>query len=361
VYSNKLPCVLPWKALFMDERENELSAVPCCANWIRQSYGRMDTNTTMNDIWNGPGAQEIRRLLIEGRQDELCDPDCPWLASGRFSENDLNILPGTSAFEENQYLNNKEISQRRLVLESFPMAIRIIPTLHCNIRCRMCHQDHQAEINLPEAFMSDVRGIGPYIYDYQLHGGEVIISHRFREWADPGWFDANPQILLSLVTNATYIPEKSWEILKRVRINYITVSINAATGETYSYITGADLFNNVLQNIISLRNLALRHVLRKFKIYLSFVIMKCNYHELPDFIQLANELQLPVHLLLVVGNEAGESIYTDPPILKDVLDTVQRSELLSASEEDRLEILRVQQSLKSSIAALNTGGISCIT
>ena len=349
-YDQPLRCILPWKALFMDERDGCLSALPCCANWINRNYGQINGNTSLADLWNSRGAQEIRRLMVERRQSELCASDCPWLVSGRFSENSINIIPGPPEFEKNQLLNNVEIRGRQTFLKSKPMAIRVIPALRCNLRCRMCHQDHNTDLRLPETFMADLRKIGPYIYDYQLHGGEVLISRRLHEWANPDWFAENPHMLLSLVTNATKVPKQTWEILQRVRINYITVSINAATGETYRYVTEADLFDNVIRNTTVLRDLGRSHKLSRFNVYLSFVIMRSNYHEVSDFVRLANRLEVPFRLLLVTGDRKGESIYTDPPILREVLAAVDQAEHL-APENSRSEISRVQESLRRKLAS----------
>ena len=345
ISADNLRCLMPWKALYMDERNGRLSALPCCANWINRKYGLIEKTTPLADLWNGPGAQEIRRLMAQGAQNELCAPDCPWLVSGRFAEAAIDIIPGPTEFVRNQLLNQEEIRQRRTVLESKPMAIRIIPTLRCNIRCRMCHQNHQAKLSLPETFMTEVYSLGPYIYDYQLHGGEVLIASQFSEWASPAWFAANPQMLLSLITNATRVPKKTLEVLRQIRINYITVSINAATRETYQHIAGADLFKSVIRNIILLRDLGKAHELFPFGVYLSFVIMRSNYHEIPGFVRLAQRLELPFRLLLVVGDRSGESIYTGPPVLKKVLDHLAEATPL-APEHSLPEITRVQQSLR---------------
>jgi hypothetical protein len=354
-HNNRLSCVIPWKALFMDERNGRLSALPCCANWINRGFGSIENGKSLFELWNGPDAVEIRRLLAEGKQDELCAVDCPWLFSERFAEDTVGIVPGPPEFEANQRLNNQEIDERRTTLKSFPMAIRVIPTLHCNIRCRMCHQDHGADIRIPEAFMADVRNLGRYIYDYQLHGGEVLIDGRFRRWADPDWFAENPQMLLSLFTNATKIPKQTWNILQCLRVNYITVSINAATRETYKYIAGADLFDDVVQNAKALRELGLAHSLRQFQVFLCFVIMRSNYHELPAFVNVANRLELPFRLLLVEGDRKGESIYTFPPILEDILAVLDEAKRF-ALEESYPEIDRVHESLLASRTSETFGG-----
>ena len=345
-----ITCTLPWKALFMDMRYGRLSALPCCATWINRSYGLVEKGVSLIELWNGPGAVEIRRLISEGKQNELCTPDCPWLFSGRFAENTAEIVPGPPEFEANQRLNNKEISERQTVLKSLPMAIRIIPTLQCNIRCRMCFQDHKADIQLPETFMVDMSKLGVYIYDYHLQGGEVLISDKFHQWANPNWFSENPQMLLSMTTNATRIPKQTWETLQCLRINYITVSINAAMHETYRYITGSDLFSDVVRNVVALRELGQAHTLRKFKVFLSFVIMRCNFHELPAFVNLANQLGVPLRLLLIEGDREGESIYTNPPILKDILIILDEAQHL-ASEESHPELDRVRESIIASLTS----------
>ncbi|MFZ4857827.1 MAG: radical SAM protein [Desulfuromonadaceae bacterium] len=329
--------------------------MPCCANWINRDYGKIDAGSSLEGLWNGAGAQEIRRMLIEGRQSELCKPDCPWLVSGRFSEEMLRVIPGPQAFEDNQRLNNEEIRQRKTVLSSMPMAVRIIPTLRCNIDCRMCHQNHAADLCLPDGFMDDIRGIGHCVYDYQLHGGEVLIAPQFGEWVSIEWFSDNPQMLLSLVTNATHIPERAWEILQRVRLNYITVSLNAATREIYREIAGADLFEQVLANIKMLSELGKTSKVSSFSVYLSFVIMRSNYHEIPEFVRLANRMGLPLRLLLVVGDRNGESIYTDPPVLAEVLAAVKDAAALTP-EVSRPEVTRVEESLECAMLAAQAPG-----
>jgi hypothetical protein len=345
---------MPWKALFMDERDGNLRALPCCANWISRNYGSIGNDTSVEDLWNSSGAQEIRHLMATGRYQEMCAPSCPWLNSGRFGEDQLSVIPGPPEFEENQRLNNEEIRQRKTVLKSRPMALRVIPTLRCNIRCRMCHQDHLKDLHIPEVFHSGAHDLAPYLYDFQLHGGEVLISRDFPRWVDPQLFDAYPQMKLSLITNATSLLPQTREVLERVRINYITVSINAASRQTYAYMAEADLFDKVINNVIYLRDLGRNHPKENFQVYISFVIMRCNYHEVTDFVRLANKLALPFRLLLVVGDRLGESIYTQPPILDSVLAAVNEAEAYARADSIG-EIRVIQAALRDSIQSLEGG------
>ena len=303
----KLACIMPWKAFFMDHFDGELRILPCCADWITSHFGEITQESTVESLWNSPQAQEIRYLLNTGRQAEICSPDCHWLNSGRYGEENLRILEGPATFVDNQKLNNREIRERKLVLESRPMVLRIIPTLRCNSNCRMCYQDHKMALHLPELFKNNVSELFPYLYDYQLHGGEVLIAKDFPDWVAPEQFAANPQLRLSLITNGTVIPDRARQVLEQVRINYITVSLNAATRGTYRYVTQIDFFDRVLSNVVYLRDLGRSHRVADFPVYLSFVIMRSTYRELPDFVRLANRLGVPFHLLLIVGNRSGES------------------------------------------------------
>jgi hypothetical protein len=346
LHKYSLHCIMPWKAFFMDERDGVIRTLPCCANWINRIYGILEHDTTVEELWNSKGAQEIRRLIIEGRQGEICSRDCPWLYSGRFTEVNLHVIPGTHAFEENQHLNIEEICARKLILRSRPMLVRVIPTLECNIQCRMCNQKKH-KINISEKFRREIFELGPYLYDLQLHGGEVIISHEFERWTSSELFGKNPDLKLSLITNATTIPKKAQAILEDVRINYITVSINAASRSTYAFITASDLFENVIRNTIFLRDLGLNHRRGEFDVYLSFVIMKSNYHELPDFINLAHNIGVPFRLLLVIGDR--ESIYTDTLLLNDVSFTVESCIKWVADGDSIKELYMIHDALKHHI------------
>lgn len=342
---NTLPCILPWKALCMDHFDGILRALPCCSECISINYGEIKKDTTIDQLWNSSGAQEIRYLLSTGKSKKICSPDCHWLHSERFNESNLQVLEGPVEFVNNQKLNNEEIRDRKLVLESYPIALRLIPTLLCNNNCRMCYQDHKIDLRIPDLFYNSCLNLFPYLYDYQIQGGEVLISNLFPNWVSPEIFHSNSQLRLSLITNGTYIPPQVKEVLKQVRINYIKVSVNAASRQTYKLISGFDRFNNVLENIIFLRDIGCTHAVSNFIVSIGFVIMRSNYQELQDFVNLANQLGVSFHLILMIGNINGESFYNDPFIINDLLNILEK--IKSAANENSLqEIDRIIIALK---------------
>lgn len=345
----KLACVMPWKAFFMDHFDRDLRVIPCVSDWMSGSFGKLTPESTVEQLWNSQQAQEIRQLLATGQQAQVCSPDCHWLNSGRYGEGNVHMVQGTTAFMENQRINNQEIRERKLVLESRPTLLRLLPTLRCNNRCRMCYQDHNQHVQLPAAFERDVLHLFPYLYDYELQGGEVLIAEDFPKWVNPDLFAVNPQLKFSLITNSTVIPDPAREVLEQIRIRHITISLNAATRSTYQRVSQNDFFDQVLENTVYLRDLGLTHPVARFPIYLSFVIMRSTYHEIPEFVGLANRLQVPFYLVLVVGNRLNESIHTDPETLCHVLEQVNEAEHLTR-EDSIYEIHRVQMAMKRSLA-----------
>lgn len=340
-----LKCVMPWKAFFMDEHNGKIFILPCCANWVKKNYGALDSHASIEEIWNSEEAQEIRQLIIEERMDEICSSECPWLASNRFNENNLIIINGPKEFVENQKLNNEEIKQRSVFLKSKPMFMRIIPTLKCNLKCRMCFQDHTRQANLGEQFYCDLENYYKYLYEIWLQGGEVLFTNRelFRVVNDK--FKKNENLHLSLTTNGTLLTTEEYELFKQIQINYVTISLNAATRETYRLITNKDYFEKVIKNIKKLNELSINHPIKNFSLYLSFVIIKSNYHELLDFVNLCNKLEVKFRLLPVFGNRNNENIFKNPDILAYVIKKLENAEKVTKNDSIN-EIKWIRDSLQ---------------
>ena len=65
------------------------------------------------------------------------------------------------------------------------------------------------------------------------------------------------------------------------------------------------------------------HQMGTFSVYASFVVMRSNFRELPQFIQLATEWGAVVQLLHVIGNRENEDIFVrqdQHEALSEVLD-----------------------------------------
>lgn len=303
-----LPCVMPWKALFMDEREGRVAALPCCLSWIKADYGTVGT-ATLDELWNSLGAQRIRNLIATGRQDEICDKHCPLLMSGKYGEAALRVVDGPAEFVENQLLNNEEIRQRKTILSSRPMLIKVLPSLRCNLRCTMCFQDHYGPADLGDDFWKQINDLLPFASEITFQGGEVTLDGEFRRFLRSPALRLSPHIRISLITNGTVLDDDLVASLSQVALNFVTVSVNAASRATFRRIAKVDLFERVLENARRWIRLSAEHPVRSFDVFLSFVVMRSNFEELPAFVQIAEQLGAKLQLLPVIGDREGEDIF----------------------------------------------------
>ena len=306
----------------MDECDGRIFALPCCLSWIKCSYGIVDT-TPLLELWNSEGAQHIRQLIATGRQHEICDAHCPHWMSGHYGETALRIVDGSSEFVENQQINLEEIQQRKTVLRSQPMLLKVLPSLSCNLHCTMCFQSNYNKKGLGEDVWREIEKLLPYTHEITFQGGEATLDKDFRNFIDSTMLRSHKHVKISLITNGTVLDKKLFEALRQVKMNYVIVSLNAATRETYARITGKDFFNHVIDNLRKLSTLACCHPQGKFALYASFVVMRSNFHELPQFLILANELGIEVQLLNVIGNRNDEDIFVQTDqhkALRNVLD-----------------------------------------
>ena len=337
-----LQCVMPWKALYMDVCDGRICALPCCQCWVKGNYGAIGSGS-LQELWNSEGAQHIRRMIASGRQREICNPNCMYWMSGKFGETSLRILDGSPKFVENQKISQGEIQRRETVLHSHPMLLKIVTSLHCNLRCSMCFQDHSNTSSLDENTWKEIEQLLPYTHEIIFQGGEATLDSSFRSFINSTTLQSNQHVRVGLITNGTTMGESLLEGLRHVKLNSINVSINAATPETYAKITGKNFFERVIDNVRKLSELTHHRHQGDFVLFLSFVVMRSNFHELPQFLRLANDLRTKIQLLDVVGNENGEDIFvrTDQhEALLRVLDQASHISTGMAKEQvDRIRII----------------------
>src|SRR5262249_48921556 len=94
------PCLIPWRFLFIQEHTQKVFACP----YHRIPYGDLAT-ASMDEIWNGETAQDMRRSLAGGKIPKFCcdhSAACPLLmaAGPRGSDVEIedHITMGTNDF-----------------------------------------------------------------------------------------------------------------------------------------------------------------------------------------------------------------------------------------------------------------------
>ena len=181
----------------------------------------------------------------------------------------------------NLYLhkNNKKL---------YPSLIILGPTTKCNLDCVICDRTNTNHSELKLENLLKIKNVLECACDINLTGyGESLLNKNLKQIIEYIFSINKRNNLISMVTNGTLLT-KEFGTLLNGRINSITISLNAATEDTYRKDMKNAKLGKVLSNIKEFMS-ALDEDSRS-RILLSFVAHSRNYQEIPDFLDLAHEL-----------------------------------------------------------------------
>jgi MoaA/NifB/PqqE/SkfB family radical SAM enzyme len=298
----KLPCVKPWTSFRVNDHQGNIK--PCCYTPV--DFGNINLQS-FEEIWNGEAYQALRRSMACGDLAGACPPYCPVLI-GEFGEPDF--VPASAAAVANLAIQREEIQAGATILRSMPVLLRATPTVRCNLKCKFCFQDHADRVVLPPNIEQILERQFPYLYEFELAGGEPLITSeciRLIQRADPVRY---PDLSLGLITNGTAVTEPIVRLLSTRRITWILVSIDAATPETYRKVRGAD-FGKVLHGVRRLNDIRTQHG-KTWDLKINLIVMRSNMHEAPAFVDLARSLDVDFQFSPIIGKWHDEYYYDDP-------------------------------------------------
>lgn len=214
---------------------------------------------------------------------------------------------GDDAFIKNKALNEIEITEKKLILESKVRAMVAMIINKCNVQCIMCNiwkTPWQASLKT----MDEIVGLFPYIEDMVWEGGEVFLMKGFGDILDEAM--RHKYLKQVIFTNGLYISEKLVEKLIRGKVD-VVFSIEAATEETYEHIRRGGRFQRLLRNLSMVR-LAKEKSGGAIETHFNSVIMKSNYREIEQLIDFAKEYNFnAITLTPIRGKFLDENIFED--------------------------------------------------
>lgn len=310
-------CLRPWTSFEIDDGSNYFGFVqPCC--WAARRVG--DTRTqSISEIWNSSEFIVFREHVLSGDIEGYCSPYCPNLKLSSFA---LRIYFSHLIRKPtyNHLLNLFEIVQGKTALRSSPIHFKISPTLACDLRCIMCFQTHDATAQLSEETITKLLHLLPKAQLIRLQGGEIFASKVGLEFLEQIVTLGRQQPYIGIITNGTFPIERGWKLISLIRLHWIIVSIDAATSSTYQKIRIGGEWCTIIANIKRLCSVRNSHKPR-FKVYLSMTLMTLNYHELHDFVKLANNLGADATVSLLTSDPTSDkhlSILKFPHLHDDV-------------------------------------------
>jgi MoaA/NifB/PqqE/SkfB family radical SAM enzyme len=186
-----------------------------------------------------------------------------------------------------------QYSRNHVIARGYPYRYYVEPTNSCNLRCPFCfgwqERSRRRWGTMPlETFKSIVDQIAPYAFWVDLYNrGEPLLHPEIYAMIA---YAHQRGIGTKISTNMNKLDDASAEQMVKSGLDYLVVSLDGATQETYaSYRVGGDI-DLVLTNLRAVVECKRR--LRSATPYITIrtLIMRRNEHELPLIRQIAQEI-----------------------------------------------------------------------
>ncbi len=163
----------------------------------------------------------------------------------------------------------------------------------CNLQCKQCGvhliRDRVNPVSMSTELLNRLADdVFPYC-------NEICFGSMAEPWMSAVIEDAlvlgraRRVPFLQVVTNALLLDERRARMLIDLQLDLVSVSMDAASRETYASIRGEDL-DKVVRNVERLRDLKDQLGSDRPRIRFSFVMLHSNLHEMPDMVDLAHSL-----------------------------------------------------------------------
>jgi MoaA/NifB/PqqE/SkfB family radical SAM enzyme len=231
------------------------------------------------------------------------------------------------SFEYNKKLNRLEKLAKVTSLKSYPIRCYFEPTNRCNLRCEMCGQSFfkGERTTIPREAVELVAPHFKWFEEISIFGyGESLLV----DYLDHVLDHIPDRAVSKLVTNGILLDGAKSRMLVDHGLKLLLVSVDAARPGTYQQVRGADKLETVKQNIrelVQYKNACNREYPG---VSMSFVAMRRNIEQLPDFIRMADSLgvrSVIVDYLIVFSEKMREqSLYYYQDLADEYIDRAAR-------------------------------------
>ncbi|MCX7954116.1 MAG: radical SAM protein [Bacteroidales bacterium] len=263
-------CKAPFCNLYFDYKGN----VYCCfANKIKiGDY----LNNSIQEIWNSEKLKEIRESIITKSLNFGC-----FFCKQKIQDGDLFSV---YARRYSNLIYNKQYF--------FPTSFELQLFNYCNSNCIMCVVSKDESINVNIQKVKEILNqYLPYLKEISFSGGEPFYINEYYEL----WnflHSANPNIKVSVNTNASIYNEKVQNILSKLKFN-ITISLDSINKSTYEKIRKGLKFEIVMNNFFKFKNYTEEN---NTHFNVKSCILRDNIYELPEIFKYFNDLKVNIFL-----------------------------------------------------------------
>ena len=205
-----------------------------------------------------------------------------------------------------------------------PSILQLEVTKNCNFACIMCHKGQSIldgrdfnRNDLSDIARQQIRPVFPYLKKAILFGdGEPMIYKYFWELIEE-IRNASPECAIDFINNGSMIHDQNIERLFKYKISSMGLSIGGAKAESHNYCRPPGMFDKIIDNYKNLYNEKQKRNTFEPYIRILMVVMKCNYKEISDLIELAHTLgsyHVELQKLFVTGSAVASEVVKDEDI-----------------------------------------------
>jgi MoaA/NifB/PqqE/SkfB family radical SAM enzyme len=256
----------------------------CCQNWITKSIGNM-SEKPIKDVWNSSAARKIRRSILDGSF-KYCRADvCPYLQ---------RVDGPVQRIEDVKNESLLEIIRKELTVVPFgPRDVICCFDQSCNLSCPTCRTKVIMETSRGDAILNiqkrlEAEALADAQMLYITGSGDPFGSPFFRRWLQTMKRSAMPKLeRIHLHTNGLLWTKRIWESIPeeiRLLVRAATISIDAATSETYAINRRGSDFATLLERLAFIAELRSIGPLEYLEIHMT--VQANNYMEMREFVAL---------------------------------------------------------------------------
>ena len=321
---------------------------PCCPPWVNHySLGNINEQP-YEEIWNGEKAQKFRKSILDGSFKYCNAKSCPHLQSQTHCVGTIKQL------KQRKLINDSilyDILHEDVVLNHGPHEIQFCYDKSCNLSCPSCRRGiimvsgkkKQKLLDMQNKLQADfLKNADRLIV---TGSGDAFASPIFRKFLQTFTKEQAPKLRhINILTNGLLI-KKHWATLSeyaKEKIQYISISIDAATPETYTINRRGGDWNLLHENLKFVEDLKAANEIKAFQT--SIVVQDNNFRELFDFILMCEKYKVDSVQLQIIEpdfiRDLGYGDYLEEWIQKAVHEKVHpnHNELLNILKDDFFNI-----------------------
>jgi molybdenum cofactor biosynthesis enzyme MoaA len=286
----QLFCSKPFEWFEVTQLNDRGGTYLCCPSWLNKSVGNLQ-HQSVEQIWNGEQAQEIRRSILDGSFKYCNSSRCAFLQTESGPVQKVEDITDEDL---------KTIIDNKLTFLPYgPKKIICTYDRSCNLACPSCREEviieseHEQEILTIQGKLQN-EALKNADYLHITGSGDPFGSPYFRKWLQTMNKEDMPKLKqIHLQTNAQLWTPRMWNTIPeniRQLIISADIGIDAASSETYSVNRRGGNFEQLLKNLEFISTLRKDGFLQFVKI--SMVVQANNFREMPDFVKLGYQFNV---------------------------------------------------------------------